>query len=153
MQGRDNDMSEIKWAGLNDIEDALKLRSEYIGTEIFNNSTRVYLEKNLNTHCYIALCEGVGLAVMIENEYMPNATGYTGKWCYVQCVFVKKEYRRRRVATLLMEMLIEKAEELGCDYLELKASRVGMKVYKKLGFRSVKWHSNIMRYRLKESLE
>lgn len=57
--------------------------------------------------------------------------GLTGT---VMNVFTEKSYRGKGIATELMHMLIQKADNLGLDYVELKATADGYPLYRKLGF-------------------
>ncbi|MBP3746600.1 MAG: GNAT family N-acetyltransferase [Ruminococcus sp.] len=49
-------------------------------------------------------------------------------------VYTKPEYRRHGLAGTLMKMLLSDAKALGLDYVELKATKDAVKLYKSLGF-------------------
>lgn len=47
---------------------------------------------------------------------------------------IKPEYRKQGIAGKLMEQLITEAGALGLDYVELKSTEDGYRLYKSLGF-------------------
>jgi len=49
-------------------------------------------------------------------------------------VYTKPACRRHGLAGQLMKMLLDEARELRLDYVELKATKDGLKLYKSLGF-------------------
>jgi GNAT superfamily N-acetyltransferase len=54
---------------------------------------------------------------------------------YVNAVYVRPEYRRRGIASELMEHAIAWARERGCSGVRLRASDEGRVLYERLGFR------------------
>ena len=137
MYGGYNGVSSIRWAGQDDIDKVIEIRNEYIETDMLTDRTKEFIRNRLGKSCFVAYCENIGIAIMDVIEIMPNLTGMTGKVGYIQCVYVKKQYRKRGVATELIKMLQRKGYELELDYLELKASRMGKPLYRKLGFTQV----------------
>ena len=53
-------------------------------------------------------------------------------------VFTESSHRRQGIATALMELLISDSKTLELDYIELKATKDGYPLYKKLGFEAEK---------------
>lgn len=147
MHGGYNGVNNIKWADINDIDKIVEIRNEYIETDELTDKTKEFMRNKLGKSCFVAYCEDIGIAIMDIVEYMPNLNGKTGKVGYIQCVYVKKHYRKRGIATELVKMLQVKGYELGLDYLELKASRMGRHVYSNLGFSRVITWETWMKYR------
>jgi GNAT superfamily N-acetyltransferase len=54
---------------------------------------------------------------------------------YINAVYVKPAYRRRGIASNLMELAVAWARERGCTSVRLRASDEGRFLYKRLGFR------------------
>lgn len=54
---------------------------------------------------------------------------------YVNAVYVRPEYRRRGIASALMQLIVEWSRERGCSSVRLRASDDGRFLYEALGFR------------------
>lgn len=54
---------------------------------------------------------------------------------HVNAVYVRVEYRRRGIATTLMQLAIGWARERGCVRVRLRASEDGRFLYRQIGFR------------------
>lgn len=67
-------------------------------------------------------------------RYMPTLDHPTGIRGHIMGVYTLPEYRRQGIAKKLMEMLIEKAKEVGVTELSLDATADGAKLYEQLGF-------------------
>ena len=63
-------------------------------------------------------------------------------------VYTEPAYRRQGIAGQLMEMLLKKAEEMDLSYVNLKATKEGYGLYKKLGFEDGEAVYTDMRYRI-----
>jgi GNAT superfamily N-acetyltransferase len=76
----------------------------------------------------------VGFSGMVIREQPGNFDIPNGKTGYILNIFTSKEYRKNGIASLLMEKLIEEGRQLNLDRVELRATRDGEPVYRKLGF-------------------
>jgi GNAT superfamily N-acetyltransferase len=56
--------------------------------------------------------------------------------CWIQNIYVKSEFRRKGVARLIMQELLEWCRGQGFDSVFLHASEEGRPLYEQLGFRS-----------------
>ena len=98
---------------------------------------RYYAEHlNIDFFAYIAEDEGriVGSAFLAVRELPPNPSFPNGRVGTVLNVFTEASRRRQGIATALMELLISDSKQMKLDYIELKASKDGYPLYRKLGF-------------------
>ena len=97
-----------------------------------------YYEKHLNVDffAYIAEDDGriIGSAFLTVTELPPNPSFPNGKVGTVLNVFTEAGHRRQGIATALMELLISDARDMGLHHIELKATKDGLPLYRKLGF-------------------
>jgi ribosomal protein S18 acetylase RimI-like enzyme len=71
---------------------------------------------------------------MAVAEMPANPAFITGKTATILNVFTYPEYRRKRIATKLLTMMINEAKAMNISYLELSATDSGKQLYEKLGF-------------------
>jgi GNAT superfamily N-acetyltransferase len=77
--------------------------------------------------------EAVGCVVVsILDDY--RAFVFDMKTAWVNAVFVKPAYRRRGIASVLMQMAVDWARERGCRRVRLRTSDDGRGLYASLGF-------------------
>ena len=76
----------------------------------------------------------VSCAMLVVTEKPANPSFITGKTGTVLNVYTEKSYRKKGIATIIMNNLIEYSKALGLDFIELKATKEGYPLYKKLGF-------------------
>ncbi len=57
-----------------------------------------------------------------------------GKVGYIQNMYTFKEYRRRGIASILLEKTIDEAKREGCSKISLNATKMGRFLYAKSGF-------------------
>lgn len=97
-----------------------------------------YYADHLNCDFFAYLAEDggklVGSAFLTVREMPPNPNFPKGRVGTVLNVFTESEYRRQGIATELMKLLIADAKTMDLDYIELKASEDGFKLYKQMGF-------------------
>lgn len=85
--------------------------------------------KNLLAYYFVA---------RIENRIV----GYIGMWfvmdeCHITNIAVHEEYRRQKIASKLIEKMLEECKEHGTTYIELEVREKNMaaqKLYEKYGF-------------------
>lgn len=98
----------------------------------------IYYDKHLNKdmYAYVAEDNGVifGTAYLVIYEKPANPAFIAGKIGDVMSVYTCKEKRRCGIAKRLMNMLLEDAEKLSLDYVELEATSDGLGLYEVLGF-------------------
>ena len=91
---------------------------------------------NCDFFAYLAEDEGkiIGSAFLTVREMPPNPNFPNGRVGTVLNVYTEASKRRQGIATALMELLITDAKTMELDYIELKATKDGYHLYKKLGF-------------------
>lgn len=137
-----------KKANISNLNELIQMRIEYLLEdfgelspnkilEIQNNLNNYFLH-NLNKNCLIYIAKDdniVSTAFLVITEKPSNPNFLTGRVGTVMNVYTKEEYRKQGIATRLMEMLLNEAKRLNLDYVELKSTKQGYTLYKKLGFK------------------
>lgn len=97
-----------------------------------------YFENHLNRDLFAfgAFCDdkiiSTAFLLIIEKPCNPRFT--TGRTGEIFSVYTLEDYRRQGAAYNLLKMLMEFAEKQKLDLIELKATKDGYALYKKLGF-------------------
>lgn len=133
---------------INDIETLIKMRMTYLRYDFPDTSEEElakiaavlpeYFKKHIDRDmfAFAAVEDGTVIsgAFLVVIEKPANPAFPTGKVGNVLNVFTLEQYRRKGIAARVMKMLIEYAEKIKLDFLELKATSDGYPLYKKLGF-------------------
>lgn len=130
------------------INDLVDMRLKYLqedfqstSEESFNlvrNNLPKYFENHLNKDLFAfgAFCDdkivSTAFLLIIEKPCNPRFT--TGRIGEIFSVYTLEEYRRQGAAYNLLKMLMEFAKNHRLDLIELKATKEGYSLYKKLGF-------------------
>ena len=77
-------------------------------------------------------CSGLSIQV-----HPPTYENLTGKHGYITNMYTRPDWRRKGLATLLLDRLVDAAKEAGCAQLFLNASPMGRQVYVHYGFKPV----------------
>lgn len=77
----------------------------------------------------------VGCATICFMTLMPTFSHPTGKRAHLMNVYTKKEYRGRKIASHMMEMIIQASKEHGATEISLDATTMGRPLYEKFGFK------------------
>ena len=144
----------IREATKDDTEKLIKLRLDYLTEdneqltdEEINTATqklREYFNKYLNNpdnsefFAVIAEIDGepVATAFLVISEKPVNPRYFiTGKKADILNVLTYPKYRRKGVATKMLEMLIDRAKKENASFIDLAATEMGKPVYEKLGFK------------------
>lgn len=143
-------------ASLNNIEELVQLRLDYLledyGTltdeqiEKMKASLPEYYLKHLNKDLFVYIAREeviISCCFLLVSEKPANPSFINGRTGTVLNVYTKREYRRRGIARELMEQLLAEAEQMGLDFVELKATDAGYNLYKTVGFKDVdsKYHN------------
>ncbi len=149
---------EIKDVGIESIDLIVKLRMELIKNNVFDSNeqniknenldiilenTRNYFMRNLSSGSHImclAFCDGTvaacgGACIYYE---IPSWTNLNGKRGYIMNIYTKPEYRKKGIATAVVEYLINKLKLLDVQKIYLRTTKMGKSVYEKIGFSEVK---------------
>jgi GNAT superfamily N-acetyltransferase len=138
----------VRKANLNDVEELVKLRIEFM-CEI--NKTKVIpeeLERNLKTYFEENIMNNIFVAwLAVDNDKIisicaicfynvpPTLKNVTGKTAYIMNVYTKQEYRKKGIAAKLFVNIIEEARERGCKKIHLSATKEGAILYEKFNFK------------------
>ncbi len=97
-----------------------------------------YLKDNTNYSLFVAETKNKIIGNGLINYYKipPSTANISGIVGYVSNVYILKKYRGFGIGTELMKEILEDAIKQGAGKIELLASRQGMKIYKKLGFKT-----------------
>lgn len=149
----DIDFSEIVYrrANFNDIDTLVDYRIQFLNevlrhekneeTEILRSSLHQYFSETLASDSLIACIAhhegrplGTGCMVIwrIPGRYGGLETGRLG---YILNMYTIPEARRRGIGSHLLLKLIDEAKSLGLKYLHLHASKDGINIYRKAGFK------------------
>ena len=139
----------IRRANSDDIELLVATRFDYIATDghemsgerkdEFSARLRGYFAAHLERNDFAAFfAEDAGrlasVAYLILSERPPSPAFPTGRIGTVMNVLTYPEYRRRGLATLLLQRLIAAARDMDVSSVDLLATSDGMRLYSKLGF-------------------
>ena len=136
-------------ADSNDVGELINLRKEQLLEENLkegrnderniDNELKEYFTKNIINNTFISW-------VAIENNRIiatsglcfyqlpPTFSNPSGKVAYVTNMYTMKEYRRKGIATTLVEKIINEAKLLDYKILRLHTSLDGKSIYMKYGF-------------------
>jgi len=138
----------MEFKRIRDIEALVKMRMTYLRYDFPDTSEekleRVtaalpeYFKKHIDKDmfAFAAVEDGIVIsgAFLVVIEKPANPVFPTGKIGNVLNVFTIEQYRRKGIAAHVMKMLMDHAENIRLDFLELKATADGYPMYKKLGF-------------------
>lgn len=148
-----------------DIPDLERVRLNYLFADhpdmTFEEADKVretlpsYFEKHVGVdlHPFIARDmmyrgELIASAFLLVIEKPANPNFIHGKVGEVLNVFTAKQYRNNGISTTLIKMVIDKAQELGLDYIKLSSTDMGYDMYKKVGFEDSNSSYHEMIYKL-----
>lgn len=147
-----------------DFDDLVKLRFAYVQADYgyidyeTEKTLRAQLEGYFPAHLgkdiFGFLCfDGekavsmVILYIMDKPAFVTTPSGRTGT---LLSVVTLPEYRKRGIAGKLVKMAIEKAKQLGAEFVELQATAEGEPLYRKIGFVDRKSHYKPMIYKFEK---
>ena len=88
--------------------------------------------------------EIVSAAFLIIDEKPPGLNNLNGRYGTIMNVFTYPKHRGKGYATSVMSSLIVDADNIFVSVLDLYSTKVGKKLYEKLGFKEVEYSA--MRY-------
>jgi len=143
---------------ITDIDTLVKLRFDYISTEIeLSAKDKTKLEPKLREYfkeyvpeekftAYAMEIDGeiVSAAFLIIDEKPPGLNNLNGRYGTIMNVFTYPEHRGKGYATSVMSSLIVDADNIFVSVLDLYSTKAGKRLYEKLGFKEVEYSA--MRY-------
>ncbi|MBR4096995.1 MAG: GNAT family N-acetyltransferase [Oscillospiraceae bacterium] len=147
-----------------DIDNLVKLRLEYVKADYggIDAETETTLRAQLNEYfpahlgndifgffCFDGekAVSMVILYIMDKPAFVTTPSGRTGT---LLSVVTLPEYRRKGIAGKLVKMALEKAKQLGAEFVELQATADGAPLYKKIGFKYKESHYTPMIYKFEK---
>ena len=143
-------MIEYRKATINDIDDLLRIRIDFLRNaknirnendeKILLLSNKEFLSSSLLDGSFVQLLaiddsRIVGTSSISIYKLPPHAMRPNGKVAYIGNMFTYPEYRKQGIATKLFAMSVEIAKEVGCTEICLDATEMGRPIYEKYGFR------------------
>ena len=89
------------------------------------------------THTGLLAFDGedfVGAGGVSYFRVMPTCHNVTGWKAYIMNMYVRPEYRRRGIATRMLDLLVADARARGIGLISLEATDAGRPLYEKYGF-------------------
>jgi len=154
---------KIYKATLNDIEDLVQLRIDFLimdqGTlpveeeRTIREQSKIYFAKHIHAGDFIALIAKVqekiaSAAFLVTQERPANPSFITGITGTLLNVITYPEYRKRGIASQIVQKMINEAEKLGVSSIDLSSTEQGKTLYEKIGFTQPSYTS--MRLQLKK---
>jgi GNAT superfamily N-acetyltransferase len=137
----------VRRATPDDIETLVCLRLEmqreivdgHVNWNAVEEATRTYLTAKLPGEEFIVVvAEAEGQLVAtggVSFVTRPPSSNTLSQWeCYISNMYTRPAWRRKGVATAILERTLEHARERGARRIYLRATDAGRKVYKKLAF-------------------
>lgn len=143
-------MIEYRKATLNDIEQLLKIRIDFLkdagnirneeDEKVMLSANEQFLYSSLSDGSFIQLLafDGEKIAASSSVSFYtlpPNTMRPTGKTAYIGNMFTYPEYRNQGIATKLFSMIVDEAKQNGCSLVTLNATDMGKPIYEKYGFK------------------
>lgn len=113
-----------------------------------------FYHKNLGNVRYISwlgVCgrEIVDTSGMSFTEKPPYYANPSGKIGILSSMYTKKEFRRKGIARVLLNMVMDEAKNYGCGAVHVTASDMGVLLYSDYGFQR---HKNFLQYVFKDEM-
>ena len=140
---------KYRFADSKDIDLLVQLRLEFLEVNENNNQYEVikencytYFRDSLETGlCVVVLAEEddriAGTAIVFSYQSVPSSFNVTGRNTYITSMYVKKEFRKKGIATTMLQQLIDNAKKKGYLIIMLNASEMGKGLYEKIGFTEI----------------
>jgi ribosomal protein S18 acetylase RimI-like enzyme len=140
---------KIYKAGLNDIEDLVQLRVDYLRMDkgklsdeeekAIRSQSKIYFAKHIHSGDFLAfiaqidgkIASAAFLLVQDRPAIPPSMTGITGT---LFNVITYPEYRKRGIASRIVQTIIREAEDMGLSSIDLSSTEEGKTLYEKIGF-------------------
>ena len=127
-------LSELRVYMLNDE----KTYSNKFNKLLLDNTEQFLIDgfENKNIDIIVALDNHEIIAMGCVNYFCfpPNDWCPSGKTAYIGNMFTCIDYRKRGIATKILNLLVEKAKNRNCERILLNTSEMGKELYKNIGF-------------------
>lgn len=154
---------EFRKATLKDLDALVKLRIEFMkevnGTKskdddekygLLAQTNAEYFKKHLPDNSFIAWLavdqgEIIGTSGLVFYDRPPSYKNLTGKNAYIMNIYTLEAYRKKGIASLLLEKTVNEAFSLGYSAIYLNATDMGKPLYLKHGFKDVNGEMVLMK--------
>ena len=147
-----------------DIDNLVKLRLEYVKAdygeidaekeETLRAQLNEYFPAHLGKDIFGFLCfdgkKAVSMVILYIMDKPAFVTTLSGRTGTLLSVVTLPEYRRKGIAGKLVKMALEKAKQLGAEFVELQATADGAPLYKGIGFKDKESHYTPMIYKFEK---
>ncbi len=143
-------------ATLHDVENLAELRVIFIN-EVFSikeSQDSIQLKKELTEYFKASLSDQSNIAWIAEyeNKIISTSTlviwhapptysglGKKGLRGYILNMYTEKKFRKKGIASVLMEKIINEAKDLNLELVHLHSTNDGIGIYRKMGFQDTKF--------------
>ena len=136
---------EFRRANIDDINELINLRKQQLLDEGDNAEQDIDKELEEYFSQYIANNTFISWVATENNKIIatsgvcfyqlpPNYSNPSGKIAYITNMYTKKEFRRKGIASKLLEKIIDEVRSLNYRIIRLHASSDGKNLYLKYGF-------------------
>jgi ribosomal protein S18 acetylase RimI-like enzyme len=138
-------LMEFRKANINDVKELINLRKRQLLDEGGNEEQNIdlelkeYFSKNIVNDTFISWVaiennEIIATSGLCFYQLPPNFTNPSGKVAYITNMYTKNKFRRKGIASKLLEKVINEAQLLNYRIIRLHASLDGKNLYLKYGF-------------------
>lgn len=102
-------------------------------------ANRQYYRQHIADGSHIALVaeadgEDCGCGGVCFTEELPSPENRTGRCAYLMNIYVRKAFRNRGIAHLIVRQLMNFSKDRGCEKIYLETTNDGRQIYYDLGF-------------------
>lgn len=149
---------QIRKADLSDAETFLRFRIamrterdtgfDQTKNDFIPNTLR-FFEKNIASGDFVLFFmeDGdtvVAISAISVYETPPTQRMKTGRMAYLSSMYTLPEYRKKGLASQLLDRAVKEAVARGCDKVTLNASPMGRSLYLKYGFKDAEYDMTLM---------
>jgi GNAT superfamily N-acetyltransferase len=136
---------EFRRANIDDLNELVNLRKQQLldegskAEQDIDKDLEEYFSKNIANNTFISWVavennEIIATSGVCFYQLPPNYSNPSGKIAYVTNMYTKKEFRRKGIASKLLEKIIDEVRSLNYKIIRLHTSLDGKKLYLKYGF-------------------
>lgn len=138
-----------KFATMDDIEELVATRIQVLraANQLEESVDMSQVEAESYEYYKTALSDKTHIAILVYDndrcvgtggvsffKVMPTYHNPSGKKAYIMNMYTIPEYRRKGIALQTLDLLVQKAKEMGVAHISLEATDMGKHVYEKYGF-------------------
>lgn len=106
------------------------------GCPLYEANLGYFNDKNNSYECFMAVMDGMeaGCGMALYHDELPSPDNPSGRCAYIMNIYVRREFRRRHIATAIVSRLIAVAREKGCGKIYLETTGMARHLYESLEF-------------------